>query len=842
MDSPDEIDLLISKMLDQKIKGYDRIKNYLSEKDLSLERQAEYYKRLQDNYGDAYTIVITRWISDNMKALIDTYPRSLLSILESRARKNYLDSALRDIQKLETTDLHKMYNLANRMNSEEDKIISGYFLGEIGVRENEYLMKEILRISDADDEKKISCLKALVIGSNRFRNRKFVLTEAVSTLILEYSKSANEKLSSQAIFTYVVLFEYDTRFKDAIAKYFFQSAEHQYYVYRCLDSNDLSDQDFELSLLAKGSASESIEELKTLMWVLGSKIFRSHHPTNRFLDMSRIQLFTLDFIRDVFSRSDIQLQQLLSSSLFTDVGNLDIDSASRYLIGWITNEPINPVKHQFIYSKLISDFFQDHETRLLTFLSLLWKEKENYYVLIAYVIGETISNLEFERYFRHHNKTVPRDLKRMIRNPLLQARIENLVTKNLDNLKTKMREAIEIIDNGNVSVTDPSFAVLQNLRKELERKIEYFARKIAFIENCEMLLVDMCIKRQFFTEKLTKNYSGKSIRNIVKRCEILRGELSKTKKEEVKFDDIKIKLSSFPNIEKHFGYDWLNDKCREGYPYHHIVSWLSIIVEKKELEKIVELCAKQNDPYLREIESRKLRRTLWALAWLNHVETCLGFFVTGKEQGKRIVIDGLKEESNFFQFLTQLEIGLKLQVRGYKVDLEVKSDGKRIDILAMKGAVEKIFELYTFDLYAEIKYSGFSANVPDRTRSVVFSKIRDQISVYAKTHSGPMFIILNLTHAYDTDLHGVIYALRGSDIDHFEFDGGEIVNRFTSFQRDQEFLNLEQGKKLTAVIHCTNEFDGMSIKLQGKIIPNESAEIKLDVNDILEIEQDLFEN
>ena len=166
MGSPDEIDLLISEMRDRKIKGYERIKNYLSEKDLSLERQAEYYKRLQDNCGDDYTIVITRWISDNMKALVDSYPGSLLSILESRARKNYLDSALLDIQKLETTDLLKMYNLANRMNSEEAKIISGYFLGEIGVRENEYLMEEILRMSDADDEKKNLLFKSI---SNRVK-------------------------------------------------------------------------------------------------------------------------------------------------------------------------------------------------------------------------------------------------------------------------------------------------------------------------------------------------------------------------------------------------------------------------------------------------------------------------------------------------------------------------------------------------------------------------------------------------------------------------------------------------------------------------------------------------
>jgi hypothetical protein len=71
-----------------------------------------------------------------------------------------------------------------------------------------------------------------------------------------------------------------------------------------------------------------------------------------------------------------------------------------------------------------------------------------------------------------------------------------------------------------------------------------------------------------------------------------------------------------------------------------------------------------------------------------------------------------------------------------------------------------------------------------------FKKIEEQISLYAKSHSGPMFIVFNLSNAHDIDMFGVDYALHGRNIPHFDFDGREIVDRFTSFQTDQEFLNL----------------------------------------------------
>lgn len=188
-----------------------------------------------------------------------------------------------------------------------------------------------------------------------------------------------------------------------------------------------------------------------------------------------------------------------------------------------------------------------------------------------------------------------------------------------------------------------------------------------------------------------------------------------------------------------------------------------------------------------------------------------------------------------------MEIGLRLKNHGYKVDLEVKSNGKHIDVLASKDSDEKIFELATLDLYGELKYSGFAGDIPDRARSIMIEKITNQISIYAKSHSGHIILILNLTYSHDVDLHGLVYALQGSNIPNFVFDEGKLVNRFTTFQRDPEFLNLNNANKLSGVIHCRNEFNGTDIKLGGNIIPNDSAEVRLDEKDIEEIKEILFD-
>lgn len=845
MGSQDEIGSLVDELRLKEIRGKDRINNYLIEKQVPLDKQIKFYMKLQDDYDNDYTFTVSSWINENIKILVDTDPLGLLSILESRTRKgpDYLTSVLLNLQDVEVEKLIKLYAIVKDMQSNESKIISGYLLGEIGIRNAEFLSKEIREIPiDVDIEESISYLMALRIASNRFRNPNFVLTDDAIRLIIKCAESKNEKLSLDAVFSCVVLFEFDSRFRNLIHEYFSESEEQRISVYKWLDMNDLSDQNFEFSLLEKSPDSKSSEEIKTVMWVLGTKIFRTRHPTNRFLDKDRWNLFCLKFIHKLFTRTDIQLQQFLSRSLFTDIGDLNIKNASLYLTNWISNETIDPVKHQFIYPTIIYEIFKNHEEELIEFLSSLSVAKQSFEMLIAHVIAQMIFDLKlnFGRDFTVHNETIVRDLKRVIQDPDLQVKIETLPANHLDDLDSKMSEAIKIIDWYKINNTNANPG-LEHIRKDLQAKIDYIQRKKRLLNRSEALLIEICKRLQISHERLTSQHMGKKIRDRMKRCEILRCELPKKVREEIKYEDIKNRLSSFPNIEKYLDYRWLEDECKKNYPYHHIITWLSKTIESHEFKKLILDFNKEKEPYIRESKSRKIRSIVWVLAWLNHVEKCLGYFIKGTEQGKKTIIEGLKDDSNFFQFLTQLEIGLRLRNGGYKVDLEVKSDSKLIDIVATKDSKEIIFELATLDMYAELKYSGFAGDVPDRARSKVLEKTIGQISTYSLSHSGPTFIVLNLTHAHDVDLFGVTYVLEGSDIDTFTFEKGKIVNRGTAFRRDQEFQNLEEGKKLSGVIYCRNEFDGTEIKLTGDIIFNQTADVKMDGKETLELKKILFD-
>ena len=239
MGSYDKIESAISYIRAQKIKAIDVIDNYLINRNFSLDRQAEFYKRLQDNYDNEYTSVVTRWISKNMKTLIDRDPKALISILESRAKRGYLDNICLDTQKLNTDDLIEMDKLTKDADRKEIKMINGCILGEIGIRDNEYFMQALTRISDTDEENKISFLRAISIVSNKFRNPNFVPTKELRTFVIGCTKSSNKELSRHGIFDSIALFEYDIRFKDVISEYFHKSEKNRIDVYDGLNVHDL---------------------------------------------------------------------------------------------------------------------------------------------------------------------------------------------------------------------------------------------------------------------------------------------------------------------------------------------------------------------------------------------------------------------------------------------------------------------------------------------------------------------------------------------------------------------------------------------------------------------------
>lgn len=139
------------------------------------------------------------------------------------------------------------------------------------------------------------------------------------------------------------------------------------------------------------------------------------------------------------------------------------------------------------------------------------------------------------------------------------------------------------------------------------------------------------------------------------------------------------------------------------------------------------------------------------------------------------------------------------------MDLEVPTNTqKRIDIVVSKDGLTIDLELATLDMYADLRHSYFATDVPDRAKTIMLDKIYNQISHYAKERSNPIILILNLTHAPDADLYGIIYALHGGGVDNIVTKhGSRIVNRFTTFERDPDFMQLKEGKKISALMQCS---------------------------------------
>ena len=325
-------------------------------------------------------------------------------------------------------------------------------------------------------------------------------------------------------------------------------------------------------------------------------------------------------------------------------------------------------------------------------------------------------------------------------------------------------------------------------------------------------------------------------------CEILRKELFMNYVQKINYEIIKENFSFFPNIEALFGYKWLKKKWQEGYPYHWIIRWLSE-VESKESNKIVSNDKTETDSIQKEIKLHEVNLCNDALAWLIHVDSCLEYLNQHVKRGRKDILNNMRDDGNFLQFLNQLDLAKKLSENGYEIELESPSiNNRHIDIVAKKKGVVMILELATLDMYSELKYSTVSADIPDRPKALMLSKLKNQIVDYAKDRPGhPILLIFNMSQALDADLHGILYSLQGAEVDNIFVKPDSKHRRFTTFERDPEFLRLNEGRKLTGLIHYTDEFDGLKKYLKGDVIINANAEIELNESSLSELKKALFE-
>jgi hypothetical protein len=697
-------------------------------------------------------------------------------------------------------NLGKLIKIYEKMKSSKDTTVhlaSGTVLGLLGRKSPDFLFEEInLNRSNDDRNVKTVFLSGLYMASYKpYRNPNFVLPESIFQYVLDNLSTSINDIAFLAVTVSVRLFDLDSRFYQTLTTYVSESDVHKSNFLAAIQSENLvSNPESEVLLLIRCSETESPKVISEVLAIYLAKFY-----DERIYEKKPLQEVALNLIKKWHKHSDFQ-QISDSTALLENIAKVDTNYAFDFLLDWIVNQQDDPILHQFYYPKLIYNTFKSHENELIGFVERLISYDKRFDKLIDEIFQEIISDLRsgFDSKLKHHNETTPRDLKVYLSAHTITGQLDLLYAEQLDDIPMRITNALEILEEYELSSTDSNYKNLEHKKKELNDTLEFFKRKTLLLSKCSNLLVLLAQRRNLNHSKLTRNFKGRKIPAVMTSCEILRTEIFNENRFEIDYSMIKERVAFFPNLEKYFGYQWLEKKFQEGYPYHWILRWLSKMASQDEIYQLLIDCNKENDPIQKEIRMQDLLPKMRSLSWLMHIDKSLNFFGEVGGQGKKEIIGGLQSDDNFFQFLSQLELANKLQQHGFNVSLEVPSiNNRRIDIVATKNGKSIICELATLETYNELRYSRFSSNIPDRPKSLMLSKLGKQLSDYAKDRPGqPIFLMLNVGNAIDADLHGIQYALQGANVDNIIANRGTEVGRYTTFERDPEFLKIEEGKKI----------------------------------------------
>jgi hypothetical protein len=716
---------------------------YLKEKGISENHWAgivsDIIIKLKDERKKDLLLHTIRTNTNQLACNIDNF----ISLLEVIANKYNSFEQIHDLVVSLDIDLEAMNNLYYKISLSGNPVmkkIRGTVLGLIGRRLPEILFQEVVtNIDTTNFDKRISIMRAIYMASYKpFRHRDFHPTKRIFDFVISSLQSENNELSYLALNSVIRLFDLESGLFDILRYYVAQSDIHRsnflYAIhYEKLVENDSS----ELKLLAECCKTESSQLISQVFQVFADKLASDNSYKK---DLQRI---ILHLVKKWSSHKDF-LYLSKDTYLLGNIAKTDINYAYGYIRQWILNHEYDEWLYRLFYPNLIYYTFRDLNDKFADFLNELVSSKNtNFDNIIEPVMKEMVSDVrsQLDREFYIYNSASIRKLKELTRN----TEIDKLVAKNLDDMPHKLNAMLEVLDRMKVLETNPDYPLYNHHRLDMERKKQLFDSKFSQIKKCLNLLIEIAERRNISYRKPIRGLRGQDINSTITKCEILRDFIFTKKYEEMlDYDIVRTNFMCFPNISKYFGYEWLKKEYDGGPPYHTLLIWLSKIVDQIQLNQICSDFKKEKDEIEKMIKKENIRKILLSFTWVEHVNKCLGFFSKENEQGKKIITQGLKDDGNFFQFLTQLELGLTLKEHGFKVSLEDTSiiDKPRIDILASKNGRTLIFELVTPDMYSELKYSGFAPNVPDRVESTLFRKINEQVSKYKDKTSAPIIVVI----------------------------------------------------------------------------------------------------
>ena len=833
-----DIDKLIKEIISHQYFRSIQLKKYLQKNNIDKKYWlAILLQVIKTNYEivDYYSIneILINIVIENSNDV-----KNFLSLLDILVDRNYeYDNIQYLIMNLQY-NIEQMKVIYEQMKLSDKPLIkklSANILGLIGRRSPQVLFDEVEKTYNSNNFEKELILCGLSISSFKpFRHINFIPPKFVIEFIIQSINHNHTEIAIIAARVAIRMFDLYDKFYENLKNYINRSANNKINFLNSICYDQLyGNRKAEVLLLMECSKTEAVDTINLVLSIFSYKL------TDKYIDIEdkiSLQKISLDLIKKWHSNKFIK--NIQNRNILKSIGNVNINYTFEYLKKWICCQD-NVKEIESIIAKIILYIFNDYEDKLIDFLLILYhNEKNEWDNVLNLILKEMLSDIRFD--LDHELASYNSNIQKAER--IIPNNLNNFYAYTLDNILIKINDILKIINDFHFSDTDSNYRKYEILRKELEKKKQFFDRKIRQLNRTLELLNRISLERNFNFDRLTKVYDNKP-KSIILKCERLRVNIFEGYEiKSLDLDIIKKNFEFFPTIKNYFGHKWLVNEYKNGHPYHPLLIWLSIITNSSNIDQLSKEIKDENDTLKKNIKIREILQINYILTDLYHLEEYLKILDT-HIQGRKKIIDGLKGESTFFQFLSQLEIASRLINYQYKIKFEEPSiNGRYIDILASKDGSNIIFELFTLEELSELKYSGFAADIQDKAKSTMIEKM-EQISEYAKQRPDPIIIIVNLTYAPEQDIHGILYSLNGVNTDHIFFTGNkEIVKkRSATLERDPEFLKIDSSK-LSAVVYYRKKTDITKINFYGGIIPNKSTERKLQENTIKELKNSLFEN
>ncbi len=288
-------------------------------------------------------------------------------------------------------------------------------------------------------------------------------------------------------------------------------------------------------------------------------------------------------------------------------------------------------------------------------------------------------------------------------------------------------------------------------------------------------------------------------------------------------------LKQFPMLTNMLGRKWFDDEIkRVRRPHTLLILLAKASVSPKKVNQLTQQLTNETNKLGKAFLAEAILNEFYPFALLSHISSALGAFKPD-EQGMPNLIRRLKNEDEFFQTLSELEIAACLRKK-FPVTLQYKVGNNPVDIKVTIDGKDFLVEVLDLDRSMKLKFVRSIISMNNRAKDKVLEKLNEQIAKYAEKTASPIILAINNSKA-GTDQKEVMDSLEGSMVVHFvSKNKGEEIATYVTRAKDSISDKSEWGKHISGIIVVKRDFDSkdMKIKLFGDIFENRMAIRHLD--------------